>query len=218
MRPSASTSGSGELWRSSVHSSATFLGLRRARWQSMSTGRCSAESVMAACACEVLERLAPLARAVGGQAGQLADGGHAGRLFGHRLDGPERILVAAPLVGAVGRLGLLDQALAVSAVATSAALRISAAISGGRVLRVDRVESAVVLARAARSTPLGRGSGRAARPRPRVSPGRRCPPTRRSRAVRSASTAGPGRRRGTAPFLVVGEASGALLAVGLARR
>ena len=38
MRPSASTSGSGELWRNSLHSSATFLRLWRARWQSMTTG------------------------------------------------------------------------------------------------------------------------------------------------------------------------------------
>ena len=45
IRPSASTSGSGELWRSSLHSAATFLGLCMARWQSIRTGRCSVESL-----------------------------------------------------------------------------------------------------------------------------------------------------------------------------
>ena len=51
--PSASTSGSGELCRSSLHSSATFFGLCSARWQSISTGRCSAESLSVPNACEV---------------------------------------------------------------------------------------------------------------------------------------------------------------------
>ena len=109
IRPSASTSGSGELCRSSAHSSATFFGLCRARWQSISTGRCSAESLKPPERLQVAGRRAPAAAPVGGQAGQLPHGGHAGRLVGHRLDGPERILEAPPLVGAVGRLGPLDQ-------------------------------------------------------------------------------------------------------------
>ena len=46
--PSARTSGSGELCRSSLHSSATFFGLCSARWQSISTGRCSVESLSVA--------------------------------------------------------------------------------------------------------------------------------------------------------------------------
>ena len=62
---------------------------------------------------EVPDRLAPFGRPVGGQSGQLPHGGHAGRLFGHGLDGPQRILVAPSFVGAVGRLGLLHQPLPV---------------------------------------------------------------------------------------------------------
>ena len=45
IRPSANTSGSGERWRSSAQSSATFLGLCSALWQSMRIGRCSVASL-----------------------------------------------------------------------------------------------------------------------------------------------------------------------------
>ena len=57
--------------------------------------------------------LAPATAPVRRQAGQLPHAGDARGLVGDRLDGPQRILVAAPLVGAEGRLRLLDQALAV---------------------------------------------------------------------------------------------------------
>ncbi len=69
----------------------------------------------------------------------------------------------------------------------------------------------MLLARAARSTPLGLGpaarpaSGRAGRVLPLV-----------TRAVGPDPRLGPGGRRGPAPILVVGESSGPLLPVGVA--
>ena len=57
---------------------------------------------------------APPAAPVGGQPGQLTHGGHAGGLVGHGLDRPQRILEAPTLVGAVGRLGPVDQVLPVA--------------------------------------------------------------------------------------------------------
>ena len=63
---------------------------------------------------QVAGGVAPATAAVGGQAGELPHGGHAGCLVGDRLDGAERILVAAPFVGAVGGLGSLDEMLSVA--------------------------------------------------------------------------------------------------------
>ena len=62
IRPSASTSGSGELCRSSAHSAATFFGLCSARWQSISTGMCSVESLRRpkASRCPAAKRQRPL--------------------------------------------------------------------------------------------------------------------------------------------------------------
>ena len=126
---------------------------------------------------QVAGGVAPPTAPVGGQAGELPHCGHAGCLVGDRLDGPERILVAAPFVGAVGGLGPLDETLPVRAVAVSAALRMSAATSAGRGWRAERPAMA---SRALVDVPVGMAPrprlllrARALVPRPAIRPGPR---------------------------------------------
>ena len=202
IRPSARTSGSGELCRSSPHSSATFFGLSSARWQSMRTGRCSVESLERAVRVQVAGGLTPAAAPVRRQAGQLAHGGHARCLVCDRLDGPQRILEAAPLVGPVGRLGPLDQPLPVLH-----GRHVRGVADVGRDLgrqRVARREGGDGLSGARARAPrlVAFGSASALRPwgrrgpRPPTRPGRRRPgPKRRDGSVAPCRGGAPVRRR-----------------------
>ena len=169
--PSARTSGSGELCRSSAHRSATFLGLCRARWQSMSTGRCSVESLSVPRACRWRAALWRATRAVGGQAGQLPHGGHRRRFVGHRLYGTERIGEPSPLVGPVSGLGSLHQAFPVMG---GGGIRVAPDVRRHLGRQPDPVGQRGQGPRGARgSAGPGRSGGRLRRPGSLRGPGRR---------------------------------------------
>ncbi len=109
IRPSARTSGSGELSRElgPLQGGHLSFGLCSARWQSISTGRCSLSRSTARTPRGARPPSATGHAPVGGQAppGPRTAATPPGCLVRHGLDGPQRILIApSPFVGAIGRL------------------------------------------------------------------------------------------------------------------
>ena len=78
-----------------------------------SSGRWAVESLISPKVCRCLAASATASAPVGGEARQFLDGGDAGGFGDDRFDLAERILEPAPLVGAEGCLGLLDEPLSV---------------------------------------------------------------------------------------------------------